>query len=511
MIINNNINIVRIKIYLSLLHILDLTHNSKKLNCSYNNNIRIEDIHESNKQELILGTKGKGVLIWKNKIIKELTTKDGLASNMIEDINTDEEGNIYVGTLNGLSIIELDSLNTPNIRTFTMKNGLPSNEVYKIKIHKNQPWLCTGGGLVKWMNIPINETTYTPILSKIFVNGKEVSQEKVNLKYDENNLVFEFISLNYRQSGDIPFRYRLSKNDDWRYTNNLSVDYPKLSPFKYTFEIQAQNEDGIWSESLLHPFQISKHWSGTMWFKLACVLGFGIFFTLIFRLRIKRLQEKNQIALEIENLKNSALKAQMNPHFVFNCLNSLQSLINRNEKEKANMYLVHFSKLIRGFLNGSVENSISLENEIKLLENYLELEQLRFQSQFEYQIKVEDKIDQFDTHIPPMLIQPFVENAIIHGISNKNNGELGKINIEFKDEKEMVLVNVIDNGVGLKKTTNLNKNTKSNLHNSVGIVLTKRRLDLINQKAGDWFSIKEIHNNTGNTTGTKVSINIMKK
>ena len=139
------------------------------------------------------------------------------------------------------------------------------------------------------------------------------------------------------------------------------------------------------------------------------------------------------------------------------------------------------------------------------------MEQLRFQSQFEYEIKVDDKIDRFDTHISPILIQPFVENAIIHGILNKNNGKLGKINIEFKEGKEMILVIIIDNGVGLKKAASLNKNKKLDSHNSVGIVLTKRRLNLINQKAGNWFCIEELYNNTGNTIGTKVSINIMKK
>ena len=161
----------------------------------------------------------------------------------------------------------------------------------------------------------------------------------------------------------------------------------------------------------------------------------------------------------------------MNPHFIFNCLNSIQSFIMQNNKQDAMDYLSSFAQLIRLNLNASVEQEISLYNEIQILENYITLERLRFQNSFEYTITVDSALDQMDTEIPPMLIQPIVENAIVHGMSSLNEG--GIIDIRFDKHENGLAITVGDNGTNTRKS--------QSLHKSLGMDITQRRLSHTNR------------------------------
>ena len=464
----------------------------------------MEDIDEFPDSTLVLGTKGFGIILWKKNNIIEINEKLGLTSNMLEDVHVDENGILWAGTLNGLNKISFDKGGEPIVRTFTTFNGLPSNEIYQIKSYEGQVWVCTAGGLVKFQEPVIDTISDAPILQYLKVNDSLIQWNINNtFPYNENNLELRYLTINYRQNGTIPYRYRISKNQKWRYTQNLTVDYPSLPPDDYTFEEQSQNEDGFWSQSTVYQFTICPPWWATWWFRILSVLGLGVLIYFVYKNRTKRILDKAKLKQQLTDLEKSALQAQMNPHFIFNCLNSIQNFILQNEKQKAVEYLAKFARLVRHNLNASVQGMISLEEEINLLNNYLSLEQERFDNRFEYLIKVDPLLNTAFIEFPPMLIQPYVENAVIHGISQKK--EKGKIEIHFSKNENELLATVSDNGKGYRNDGTTSKKPR---HKSVGMTITQKRLELLGSHTNDIVQIKNLHQSNGEVGGTEVQIKI---
>jgi LytS/YehU family sensor histidine kinase len=181
------------------------------------------------------------------------------------------------------------------------------------------------------------------------------------------------------------------------------------------------------------------------------------------------------IRAQMTKLEKAALKKQMNPHFIFNSLNSIQAYIMENEKILAMEYLSKFAMLIRMTLNAANEEKVSVQDEIRMLDHYLSLEKLRFQERFDYTIRIIDKIDSYSTFIPPMLIQPVAENAVIHGMKGKTGN--GKILIEFRQTTNHLIVEVRDNGPGFEE------NIQNDIHRKAyGMEITRKRLLLDTRK-----------------------------
>lgn len=202
-----------------------------------------------------------------------------------------------------------------------------------------------------------------------------------------------------------------------------------------------------------------------------------------------------------------ALRAQMNPHFIFNCLNAINGFILVNESETAADYLTKFSRLIRMVLNNSHNKIISLDDELQTLGLYLYMERLRFKDSFHYEIKCDDTVDELSIFIPPMLLQPFVENAIWHGLMNKEGqGEL-LINLHFGDDT--LYCTITDNGVGRKKAAQM-KSKSSEKNKSMGLEITRKRIALLNHdlNGGCFFEINDLEDDSGNAKGTQVSLKI---
>ena len=201
------------------------------------------------------------------------------------------------------------------------------------------------------------------------------------------------------------------------------------------------------------------------------VLIAGVFLFLGFRKRQKIKAEQKEILLkaEISETELKALRAQMNPHFIFNALNSIADYINKNDAKSADYYLGKFAKLMRGILENSEEKEIPLSEELKMLEFYMDLESLRFKNKFNYEIKIADDINPENTFIPPMILQPFVENSILHGLSKKENN--GKITIHIDKIEDLLKCTIEDNGIG-------RKNPNENLGKSYGVKLTRERIAL---------------------------------
>lgn len=461
--------------------------------------LRVEDMALLPDSTLVVATKGGGVLFWKGEKFEQITTDQGLTADMLECLWADGSGTVWAGTLNGLNRIS-GTWGHRRVQQITVSHGLPSNEINRIRTWGEDVWVATSKGLAHFVNKSQHHLTPVPTINSLMANGRSVSLKKaVILRPSENNLTIAFSAINFKMNGQILYRYRMD-GSPWYTTLNRSLNFPQLPPGERLFEVQAQNEDGVWSQAATLCFEILPPWWATWWAKTAALLAFALAGPLFYKYRMRRVREVHQIELQMAELERSALQAQMNPHFIFNCLNSIQNFILQNEKESAISYLGSFAALVRSMLNASVSGSIALADEIKLLNNYLALEKLRFKDRFDFEVTVAEGIDVYEVKIPPLLIQPYVENAVLHGMANKEAE--GKVAVHFEKKKSFVEITVEDNGPGMSKE-NVNKNPGP-AHKSVGMSITKERLEMLAKNGQN----SEVRIEPGSACGTVVHIRI---
>jgi tetratricopeptide (TPR) repeat protein len=254
---------------------------------------------------------------------------------------------------------------------------------------------------------------------------------------------------------------------------------------------------------LIYSEASKRHQQQILFLILFILLAFGIIFLIYNRLQLKKTLTLQK---ELAEYEQKALHLQMNPHFVFNCLGSISSFIVQNGTDSAIKYLSKFSKLMRLTLEYSKESLIPIDKEMESLQNYLELEQLRFNQKFDFTITKSKEIED-DMALPPLLLQPFVENAIIHGLIPKN--EKGNIAIDFSIEKENLICTIEDNGIGFDKSKELKENLVS-VHKSMALDITKKRLEMMEASTSRQANveIEELKNSSGEITGTKVVLNL---
>lgn len=472
---------------------------------------RIEEIDEFEDGTLVFGTKGRGIVIWDGEEFQVIGEEEGLTSSMIERLHIDSEGNLWVGTLSGLNKVRFSGDSTFSIQRFTIANGLPSNEISDIQSWGDQLWVGTTRGLVKLpLGKGVEANSRPPVIEKLFVNGAEARADSLPvLSYLQNNLNFTYLTLDFSQNGKVDYRYRLLPNESWTPSRQRRVDYPALTPGDYTFEVQSQNKDGFWSEPARLAFSIRPPLWQRYWFwAVGGLLAAGLAY-LFYRNRVDRLKKEvafqKQLAekeREMNALQRSALRAQMNPHFLSNCLNTIQSFIAKGEKMTAMRYLSNFNRLLRRAIDFSQRNEISLEEEVQLLKDYIELEQMRFGGRFGYRIELDESIDLFDTQIPPMLVQPFVENAIIHAFPDEvSNPEL---HIAYYQEGENLLITVTDNGIGIAEAKRRKSAGPRSKRKSYGMGLPARRLRLLGGQEEEQVMVEEIKGEKGKVLGTRV-------
>ncbi len=246
---------------------------------------------------------------------------------------------------------------------------------------------------------------------------------------------------------------------------------------------------------------------------MAIILGFVlVWYNRKLRANYRELKSKNKIIEDvthrIQATEISALRAQMNPHFIFNCLNSIQLFTAQNEAEKASEYLSKFSRLIRLVLENSRSEKVTLENELETLRLYIEMEAMRFKGKVSYHINIAEGIDTSYIQIPPLLVQPFVENAIWHGLMHKDAG--GTIGVEVTQPNENLLhIEILDDGIGREKAAEF-KSKSATINKSFGMKVTNERIELINQLYNSTTKVQvfDLQNQQGQATGTKVVVEI---
>lgn len=439
-----------------------------------------------------------------------------LRNMFVRDIWFDSDSIAFVATNEGLIRLKYEKLDDHFTYDgkLTMANGLLTNDVTAIYTDSVHLYVGTAKGLniIDRKELSGSSKGHNVILTKARSRGKKLPIDSVYvLEPDNNSLELEYVYISPKSAGQIIYEYKLEGiDDDWQTTNETRVSYPFLPAGDYWFQLRAKDINGIPSaENINLQISVKEHWWETTWFMALVFLGgtvsIGLFFMIRFRQLRKRELERSELNNRIAELKLNALQSQMNPHFVFNVLNSIQDAFVSNNIMEANRYMTDFSKLMRLFLESSDDKYITLSKEVKLLSYYIELECMRLDKKFEFQFLVDDDLDTDEYRIPTMILQPIVENAILHGLRYKEG--TGKLSISFKlAEDETVLISIEDNGVGRKKSSEINK-TRPKDHVSKATGIIEERIQIINSGSNDHIEMKYIDLEDDNgPIGTRVEL-----
>ncbi|MCC7231666.1 MAG: histidine kinase [Bacteroidia bacterium] len=417
--------------------------------------IRIDDMKWKG-DTLCLATKGSGVLLkYKNSLMK-INSFLGLGGDHISRLVISGD-DIWCTSNNGVSRIRMNKEkdNPVTIMNINSSQGLPEGGARDICLLNDTVYVAMTGGISRFAALE-DYNNYVPPSMGITAfrvnNIPEPCTGEHLFDASHNNLHIEFNAVSYRSKGNITYQYLLSGGSDTITSMTMAreVEFLSLPPGTYQFSVMARNSSGIWSKipAEIH-FKILPPWYNTWIFRalLLVTLLFVIFFA--YRLRLKKLQKDYRIERKQAELQLTAMRAQMNPHFIFNVMNSIRNFMQHHDTGSAEKYLISFSKLVRYTLDHSGVQEVSLEDELNALKSYSELEMQRFEQGFKFDIYVEDGIDTSDYMLPALLLQPFVENAIKHGISGLDRQ--GCISVRVGKENDRIKVIIQDNGRGIDK------------------------------------------------------------
>ncbi len=477
-----------------------------------------------------------GLVAFKNgQIINNWDAKKGLMGNRILKIVADKtpqyNGHFWLITEGGVQSFDIK---TGQFTNFTRANNLLGTSVYDIALTDKDVWIATGGGVQffpkNYGNIAHSEgkKRVLPLilLEKISVGDQIKDLEKPNLTENDANIQLQFVGLAFISGGRFSYRYRLVGDDStWTTTlaSNPVARFNRLKSGKYTFEVQLVGEDGQVSEVLKYPLSIRPiFWRQTWFYALLALIAVG-FVIMYYNRTIKRLREQSQLsermaAVELDRSRAeeayrraqlSALKAQMNPHFLFNALNSIQAYIFLNDKNMANSYLGKFSDLMRTTLEQSQRDYISLVEETRTLELYIALEAMRLQNDLIWTIDFDPSVETEFAMLPPLLIQPYVENALKHGLASKKGNKQVTINFNVNKEQQTLICQIMDNGIGRSAAAELKKQ-RHGRHTSFSTSATEQRLILLNtgRDAKIYVEFEDLMAENGESAGTSVRIHI---
>ena len=476
---------------------------------------------------LWIGTSNGGLFLFnkqQKKIVSIFTERNGLSNNFIHGILKDNSGKLWMSTNRGISVFDPT---LKQFRNYDVNDGLQSNEFNGgsyLKTGKND--LLFGGmngfNIVEPDKIPFNSFKPTANITSIRIDNQQLDYEayrtqakRIKLENKQNNISFEFISCDFSNTPKNRFEFRLDGYDkNWTQTARNYVSYTKLPPGNYIFYVRSSNNDGVWSSNTASfSFRIKPMIWQTWWFKIMAAIALLIFSYRFITNRIqmarKKEKEKMQLAKQkteyekqLAEIKLKALVAQMNPHFIFNCMNSIQAMILSDQNMQASTYLTKLSRLVRSVLENSVKTFIPLNDVIDNLKLYLELESLRFDQKFNYDINVEN-IDVYSVEMPSMLIQPYVENAIWHGLIKKEGEK--NIHIRFYRDGNNCICEIEDNGIGRAKAFELNLSKK---HKSLGTLITKEMFETLHKIKDTHYEVEiiDLYDTSHIPSGTKVII-----
>lgn len=452
----------------------------------------IEDICDGGNGILWLATLGSGVCRYDTSTGEKFfyTTASGLSNNTTYSVLRDQQGNIWVSTNNGLSVINpISGL----IRSLGQNDGLMINEFNSDAslTTREGKFLFGGvGGAVEFDPEDVIRERQNISHRKILILKLDVSAirrvlerpvyktDTVILKRGEDNFHISFVVPEYRHPHMIRYRYRLDgEGEQWNYTDHKdrNINYSSLRPGWHNLEIEATDLNGSWSSSRNLNIKLNPYFYQTKAFKVITPLLILFLISVMGWVILRQLNQRARQNMDM--LRHQALRGQMNPHFIFNALNSINYYISNNDRLSANRYIADFSKLIRTVLNNMNEDFVRLSVEMGALEDYLKIEHLRFGDKFDYAIETEPGLQTDAIRVSPGIVQPFVENAIWHGIMGLT-GRKGMIRIDLRMRENVLVCTVTDDGVGRARSESMKD--KSLPKKSRGIALATERMKIMN-------------------------------
>ena len=500
--VNNKIYAGGLRGLYLLNHQKKITGNNRLLNC------RIQDIQSKN-GVLFIATNSEGLIIKRENIFDTINETKGLISNICKAITVTDKA-IWVSTNKGISKITIYNSKNYQIKNYPLRGFIEAASISRIVTLKNTAYFFSAEKVYAFPSVQKNVNSIFRI-SSLTINNKLFPVNTFNnLKHGTYKIKIDYEALFYDCNKVILYRYKLNRNAaEWNYTNETSITLPNPSPGEYEFIVEAKNNNGEWIRTKNSvAFTIEKPFWQKLWFILLLALIFSALIGLILWNRylniLKKEREKNSLQISMYELESRVAKAQMNPHFIFNSLNSIQQFILANENDNAYRYLSKFSKLVRKLLESNTYDSITIEEEIDILKRYVEIESLRFEDSFVYDFFIDKKLRAKNIKIPHMLIQPFIENAIWHGLLHKKDNKKLDVSFIYYNE-DSLMCTVEDNGVGRKfrNDDNLNINKRS-----LAIELIRQRMQLLQKtkKIKCGFEITDKINKQGQSAGTLVTI-----
>lgn len=446
---------------------------------------------------LWLATNGHGLLRYDptRGTLEQILRNDGLRSNTINSMVYTSQG-IWVATSQGLSIVHPQKGKQPEVRSFTMANGLPNNELTSIAVQGDTLALGSHNGITLLSISQLLQPIPTPptYITSIEANGQKrpdlLRDNATGLSHKQNTIGLSFITLSYRNHGHCAYRYRLLNADStWHHTTTTSCLYSALKPGTYTFQVQGQAPSGQWYPNIASmTFTINAPFWQKAWFALLITALLVALAYAFYKVRLSIATRHNKLIYNANLYKHQALRQQMNPHFIFNTIGSIQYYILNNEPLKSQQYLTKFANLMRKTLDNSRQAAITLEEEMEHLKLYLYLEEMRLSGKFTYSIDCPDFDLVKHSMIPTMLMQPFVENSIWHGIMLKQPQE-GWVHIDIAKQDYGLKIKIDDNGVGRKQAQQIRENSQ---HTSHSYHITQQRIGLLSNMYGHSFNIRII-------------------
>ena len=471
-------------------------------------------IHD--RQGLIWAAGSAGLVVFRpgDETVLLIDQVTGMHTPYFYTVTEDRYGQIWAGADQGLLKISRRG-DRFTYRVYKEHNGLLSSYIYRATADSHYLYLSTAEGLCSFPLLSEPGNTVAPAiqLSNRFL--PENAASGLSLPYDRNSPEFEF-DVSAFKGENLQLRYQLVQGHDsiQKTVQGNRVLLQNLKPGVYQLEVAALNSDGIPSiKPVQLYFRVEAPFWMTLQFYLLCTLLFALALFLGIRKYGQYIREKERKKAEINRMlaesQLSALQAQMNPHFIFNAINSIQNYILKKKEEDAYTYLAKFGRLIRMVLQQSREKIVTLEQELETLALYVELEQLRFRDRFRFEVNIDPEVDPSEIKVPVMLMQPYIENAIWHGFMQLENERSGILKLDISFAGEHLHIAIEDNGIGRAKAAESPNNSQ---HKSAGTLITEQWLQMICSIQGfenTRITVTDLYTD-GHAAGTRVEIYIAK-
>jgi signal transduction histidine kinase len=474
------------------------------------NNIHILSVTTGRKPGIVFCNVYNGVVFYNpalKKYQQQLTTEQGLPENGIRVLLGVNNGHVWIASRNYLSALNQQ---TQKLISYSFADGIPQEGGIPVTLYHDtvakRILIGYSNNYMAWVNdtIPPTKLESVPFfIDAISTTGGRnffYPGDELKLPYYDNDIRVHVAAINFHDVQNNRLWYRIAGNAPWIVLENQNtLNFNNLAPGTYPLEIKLTSASSRWQEAVRKiTITIQAPFWQTAWFYMLVLLVTAAIIFIGVRWRIRNIRDTAELNNLVAITEMKALHAQMNPHFIFNSLNSIRELILQNENDKASHYLARFARLIRMNLDHSRHHLISLQQNIEHLHRYLEIEKLRFDD-FTYVITVDQELDATNIEIPAMLLQPLIENAIWHGLKPKQGNK--KIDIRFLQRHDQLVCEIEDNGIGIDQSS---QSKLHETHHSVGIENIKDRIRLLNSKydINSSLEIKDLGGGDHATSGT---------